>query len=276
MNITNWSLFGLPRTGKSKTAVLGIVYDSTSHIGKGAAAFPIAIRLATHGIEWEENNQSVHTTNSIDVGDLIPGPDSSVFVKEVTAFLGDLWNEGFRKFLVLGGNHAITIPVIAFLKEKKAVKTYVQFDAHADSRDEDRGTKQSFACTFRRVSEILGAENCSLVGVRSIAEEETAFIKKSNVLYGEKLDMKKVNEHVKRADYVSIDMDVFEHASVTNPEPHSGMTLSQVLGTLSGKKTGIDIVEGIPQKFFGDDTSTAAALIARKALFLLGDKNGSN
>lgn len=269
MNITNWSLFGLPRTGNGKTAVLGVVYDSTSHIGKGAAAFPIAIRLATHGIEWEENNQSIHTTGAVDVGDLIPSPDSQIFVNETKEFMGELWGRGFRKFLVLGGNHSITIPIIDFLKEKNIVKTYVQFDAHADSREEDRGTKYSFACTFRRVSEFLGPENCSLIGVRSVANEEADFVKTSNVLYGDSLDLKKVNEIVKSADYVSIDMDVLEAAKVTNPEPHSGMTLSQVLNSLSGAKVGVDVVEGIPKKFFGDDTATAAALIARKALFLL-------
>ncbi len=266
---TSWSLFGFPRSGGGKLAVFGVAYDSTSYIGKGTAVFPIAVRLASQGIEWEEGGRSVHETGAVDAGDIVPGPGPEVFVNETKMFLDDLWGDGFRKFLVLGGNHSITIPVVEFLHEKNQIKKYVQFDAHADSREDDRGTKYSFACTFRRVSETLGLENCSLVGVRSVAEEEAEFVKNSTTIPGDSLDMKKINAVVKDADYVSVDMDVFEHASVTNPEPHSGMTLAQVLGSLSGAKAGFDIVEGVPRRFFGDETATAGALIARKALFLL-------
>ena len=57
MRGTSWSLFGLPREGEGKVAVLGLVYDSTSELGKGTAAFPIAVRLSSHGIEWEEGEK---------------------------------------------------------------------------------------------------------------------------------------------------------------------------------------------------------------------------
>ena len=266
---TSWSLFGLPRQGKGKTAVFGVAYDSTSFVGKGAAAFPVAVRLNSFGIEWEDGRQSIHNFQAVDKGDLVPSPNDKDFSSEVGDFMSNLWSEGFRKFLVLGGNHSVTIPVIEFLKSKNTVKKYVQFDAHADARETDRKTPSSFACTFRRVAEVLGPENCSLIGIRSVAEEEVEFLEKTNVVYGESLDIKKVNELVKSADYVSVDMDVFEHASVTNPEPHHGMNLSQVLDSLSGTKQGFDIVEGVPRKYFGDATATAAALLARKALFLL-------
>ena len=276
VNTTDWSLFGFPRNASGKIAVLGIAYDSTSYLGKGTAAFPIAVRLASHGIEWESESGSVQEREAIDFGDLIPSPDSENFVNETKEFMDGIWSQGFRKFLVLGGNHSITIPVIDFLNEKGIVKKYLQFDAHGDAREEDRGTRFSFACTFRRISEILGSENCTIAGVRSIAGDEKDFLTKSNTIFGKSPDLGLLESRVKEADYISVDMDVFEHASVTNPEPYYGLTLSQVLASLSGKKVGFDIVEGIPQQYFGDDTATAGALLARKALFLLGDSNDKN
>ncbi|HDR53233.1 MAG TPA: hypothetical protein ENN60_00965 [archaeon] len=284
----DWSLFGLPRgnvTKPGKTAVFGICYDSTSELGKGTAAFPIAVRLASSGVEWEQQDApvkpakftSVHDLGAVDVGDLIPSPHPDMAFSEIADFLDSLWSEGFRRFLVLGGNHSVTIPVVKFLHEKKAIHKYVQFDAHADAREIHTGIPNSFACTFRRVAETIGPENCSLIGIRSVAEEEADFVNTVKVIYGSDMNLSEAEKLVNSADYISVDIDVLEHASVTNPEPHNGMTLGQVLKTLSGSKTGFDIVEGIPQKYFGDPTATAAALIARKALTLLGgDNHGKN
>ena len=276
----SWPLFGLPRAGRAKTAVLGVVYDSSSALGKGTAAFPIAIRLASRGLEWEEPTErgrvDVSQLDAVDVGDVFPCPNPDFAVTEIEDFLSGLWDEGFRRFLVLGGNHSITIPVVQFLHEKGAVKKYVQFDAHADARDMATGTPHSFACTFRRVAEALGPENCSLVGVRSVAAEEADFVEGVQVVYGHEMDLARVASLVRAAGYVSVDIDVLEHASVTNPEPHSGMTLGQVLETMGGPKAGFDVVEGVPTRYFGDPTATAAALLARKALVLMGGESGQD
>lgn len=254
-----YSLFGIPWEGESKTAVLGVIYDATSELKKGSASFPAAIRLASYGIEWDEN------FDAIDCADILPQTNPEKMFEGVKNYLADLWQEGFRHFLVLGGNHSITIPVVQFLSENK-LKRYVQFDAHADFRNEFLGSKNNFACSLRRASEVA---ECSLIGVRSIAEEEKDIFDKVEVIMGKDFDLNKAKKIVERADYVSIDMDVFDIPWVTNPEPSYGLRLEQVLGSLSGKKIGCDIVEGVPEKIFGDRVGSMGAILARGALGLL-------
>jgi agmatinase len=244
----SYSLFGLPWNAQKKTAVLGVAYDSTSELAKGAMGFPASVRLASYGTEWDED------FDVADLGDILPSVSPEKMVEETKEFLDGLWGKGFRKFFIMGGNHSITI--------------HVQFDAHADFRQEWSGTKFSFACTLRRASEVA---KCSLIGVRSVAEEEKDVFDKVEVLNGKDFDIARARKIVGKADYVSVDMDVFDIPFVTNPEPVYALRLEQVLESLNGKKMGIDIVEGVPQKIFGDYVGAMGAGIARKALSLLRD-----
>ena len=256
----SYSLFGMPWKKKAGTAVFGVAYDATSELLKGAMAFPAAIRLASYGIEWPACDAS-------DFGDILPSVPPKLMVREVREFMDDLWAGGFRKFLVLGGNHSVTVPVVQFLAEK-GLKRYVQFDAHADFRDEWMGTPYSFACTLRRVSEVA---DVSLIGVRSVAGEEEEAFKTVNKVTGEEAHRRKQEtaKLVREADYVSIDMDVFDIRQVTNPQPENALDLAFVLDSLSGPKMGVDMVEGIPEKLYGDYVGTVGATLARKALQII-------
>jgi agmatinase len=257
----NYSLFGIPwKDATAKVAVFGVAYDSSSELTKGALAFPAATRLASYGVEWD------HNFDATDFGDLLPPHEVEKMSSGVKEFLDDLWHKGFRKFFVMGGNHSITIPVAEFLAEK-GLKKYVHFDAHADFRDEWTDTKKSFACVLRRVREVVS--DVSLIGVRSVAEEEKDVYDKVHVLEGKDFSVEKAKKMVEAADYISVDMDVFPISEVTNPEPAHGVPFGSFLETLSGKKMGFDIVEGVPQKIYSDFVGTKGALIARQALRLL-------
>ena len=258
----DYSLFNIPWKRRASVAVFGVAYDSTSSLNKGSVAFPASVRLASHGIEWDID------FDASDFGDLLPRTPPDIMLKDVEEFMDELWSMGFRRFFVMGGNHSITIPVVRFLSEK-GLKNYVQFDAHADFRQEFTGTEYSYACTLRRVSEFV--KDVSLIGVRSIAEEEREVLDSVRVIEGKDLCHKKeeVRNIVKNADYVSIDMDALRGASTSNPEPHWQIELGFLLESLDGPKTAVDVVEGVPERVLGDPTATMAALIARKALPLL-------
>jgi len=261
MDSIGYSLFNMPWKQKAKVAVFGIAYDATSEMAKGTLAFPAAIRLASYGIEWPAVDAS-------DFGDILPSIPPKLMVKDVKEFMDDLWSQGFQKFLVLGGNHSITIPVVQFLAEK-GLKRYVQFDAHADFRDSWSGTPYSFACTLRRVAEVA---DISMIGVRSIAGEEEEAFREVNAITGEEAPRRKkeVAKLVGNADYVSIDMDVFDIPHVTNPQPEHALNFTFVLDVLNGQKMGVDIVEGVPEKLYGDYVGTMGAILARKALQIMG------
>ncbi len=253
METFTYSLFGLPWKEARKTAVLGVAYDSTSELAKGAFAFPVAVRLASYTVEWPDVEAS-------DWGDLLPPSEPEKMRGAVRGALGELWDGGVRRFLVLGGNHSVTVPVVEFLAEQ-GLKRYVHFDAHDDFRESWLGSRLSFACTLRRVAEVA---DVALVGVRSFSPGFEADF--PVVRAGELSERREeVLKMVERADYVSVDMDVLSN-QVTNPEPHSLMPLEYLLGVLGGRKIGGDIVEGVPRGLFNDPVAVQGALIAGRML----------
>jgi arginase family enzyme len=260
MNTINYSLFAVPWKQKARVAVFGVAYDATSELAKGTLAFPAAIRLASYGLEQAQLDAS-------DFADILPPTSPELMVAGVKDFMDDLWSQGFRHFFVMGGNHSITAPVVEFLAEH-GLKRYVQFDAHTDFCDEFLGSKYNFACTLKRVSEVVDA---AVVGVRNIEIDER--FDGVEVIEGKDALRRKaeVARLVRKADYVSVDMDVFNIAQVTNPEPHNAITLDYLLDVLKGKKVGVDVVEGVPNKLYGDLVGTYGAIIARKAIQLMGD-----
>ncbi|MBR9680643.1 MAG: hypothetical protein GOU98_02345 [Candidatus Altiarchaeota archaeon] len=260
MDKINYSLFGMPWKTKAKVAVFGVAYDANSELAKGSLAFPAAIRLSSYGVEWDQS------FDASDFGDILPPHEVDKMHEGVKEFLDDLWGDGFRKFFVMGGNHSVTIPIVEFLAEK-GLKKYVHFDAHADFRDEFLETKKSFACVLKRVSEVVS--DVSLIGVRSVADEEKDVYDKVEIIKGENFEVNNAKKLVEKADYVSVDMDVFPISQVTNPEPAHGLEFGKFLETLHGKKMGFDVVEGVPEKLYGDFVGTQGALIARRALTLL-------
>ncbi|MCX6767711.1 MAG: arginase family protein, partial [Candidatus Micrarchaeota archaeon] len=85
-----------------------------------------------------------------------------------------------KKFpLVLGGEHSITPGSVRAAKKFNKDLTVLQFDAHADLRNEFEGTKWSHACAARRILD----EGARLVqvGTRSVCEEDWWFIEKARL-----------------------------------------------------------------------------------------------
>jgi agmatinase len=252
----DYSLFGIPWHGSAPVAVFGVAYDATSELAKGPLAFPAAIRLASYGIDHGP-------LDATDLGDVLPPTAPDLMVAGVEDFMNELWSRGHRRFFVMGGNHSITVPVVSFLA-RHGLKRYVQFDAHSDYSREMLGSEHSFACTLRRVAEVV--DDVSLVGARSNDQLDDVTVVPGSEAWDRKGEVAKL---VRKADYVSIDLDVFNVPCVTNPQPQDALTLDYVLDVLDGKKVGVDVVEGVPDRLYGDLAGTYGALIARRAIPLM-------
>ncbi len=131
------------------------------------------------------------------------------------------------KFTVtLGGEHSVTIPIIADLKERYPDLVVLSFDAHGDLRITYHG-ELSHACVMRRIADM--AVPVYVIGVRSMSREEDEFVAsnpKVEVLFDyeraerkfEAAELLKWGKHV----YVTVDLDAFDPAempSVGTPEP---------------------------------------------------------
>lgn len=82
--------------------------------------------------------------------------------------------------VLLGGEHSITYGALKAIKEKMGTFGVVQFDAHADLRNEYSGTKWSHASVMRRAVDDLGLPLVQL-GNRAYCLEEYEARKKHQV-----------------------------------------------------------------------------------------------
>ena len=112
-------------------------------------------------------------------------------LEEIEQIVSKVWKSGLReqgealktgnagsstlktgKFpFVLGGEHTVTLGALRALKTAGEEFGVVQFDAHADLRDNYEGSKLSHACVMRRAIDDLGLPLFQ-IGVRALSFEE--------------------------------------------------------------------------------------------------------
>ncbi len=177
--------------------------------------------------------------------------------------------------LTLGGEHSLSVPLIAAVHERYPDLTVVHIDAHGDLRDEYEGTTLSHACTARRIVDM----DIPLleIGIRSFSAEEAQFMKtKPNVAIVWGYQLARGNavipwQRLSRHTYVTIDLDAInpsEMPAVGTPEP-GGLSWYQVLGFIKdicrySTIVGMDVVELCPMA-----GQTYADVLAAKLVYKL-------
>ena len=174
--------------------------------------------------------------------------------------------------VIVGGEHTVTLGAFRAFHNKYPDITCLSLDAHADLRDSYSGSAFSHACVMRRISEI---NKPVLFGIRSIdiSESEYADKKKIPIFFTDEivsgnLHVNSLLRALGERVYLSIDMDVFDPASVPavgNPEP-GGLDWYKILNIIkevnrNSKILGVDLVEIAPIKNQVHSEFTAAKLI---------------
>ena len=251
-------------------AIVGVPYDENSSFMKGPAKAPQQIRNALHSdssnLCTEAGLDLKNHPRIQDLGDLDLNGVSHVLNTIETYYNGLL--ETGSHVLSLGGDHAITLPIIRAYTKKYQALSILQFDAHPDLYDELGGNRYSHACPFARIMEEKLVARLLQVGIRTMTPHQQEQADRFNV---EVIDMKSrvtgMAIDVPGPVYISLDLDVLDPAfapGVSHHEP-GGMTTRDVLGviqSLKGKVVGADIVELNPLR----DPSGVTAMVAAKLL----------
>lgn len=244
---------------QSRFVLLPLPYDLTASYRPGARSGPQAILNASRYLElYDEELQSepyhagIHTVPALEP--VASGPEAEC--ARVEQIVGWLLDDG--KFpILLGGEHSLTIGAIAAVARKHKNFSVLQFDAHADLRDEYEGTRFSHACVGRRI-----AERARLVeiGIRSLSAEEADYLKGASVTVGYAAELQRDPLLVSRLlrelfdpVYITVDLDVFDPSimpATGTPEP-GGLGWYEVLDILrtvcdSHEVLGADVVELAP------------------------------
>ncbi len=257
----------------SKVVVLPVPYEATTSYAQGTALGPQAILEASSQVEFYDEETKlepyllgIHTAASLDFAGC--SPDESMQVIESTV-------ANFAKMgklpLLLGGEHTITAPAVRGVAQTHSDITVVQFDAHADLRQDYEGTTLSHAAVMARVRENFPAVQ---IGVRALCQEEATWIEQESlpVYFQHQLKPGWIDQALAdvKTDkvYLTIDVDVLDSSVMPEtgtPEP-GGMLYRELLAALfklmrNKNVVGIDVVEYMPRA----ERHASALLAARLA-----------
>jgi agmatinase len=262
---------------KTKTVIQGVPFDRTSSFIPGSRFAPSQIRTAFANVESYSPYQKQDLTSYkiYDAGDVFfPIANTRPSFNQIRVKTKRHLAKG-KKVLSLGGEHTITIPLVEIHKEYYPKLRVVQFDAHADLRDEFLGEKMCHATTMRRVSEIVGKKNIFPLGIRSMASEETKY---KIYPFGPGQHIKKIKQLLGNAPvYITLDIDVLDTSvmpAVATPEP-GGWSFAELISTLTEMNScnivGADLVEYNPLTISSFAYASTAAVIVREMLLLLAN-----
>jgi agmatinase len=160
--------------------VLPVPLDvTTSHMG-GSWPGPEAMIEASNQVERYDLEFGVEAAPLYGIHTLPtfhPGLSSiKDAVDSITQAVNDL-PLADRLLVTLGGEHAITIGLVAAFAPRYPDLVVVQIDAHSALRESFDGTPYSHACTARR---ILSFAPVLQFGIRALCEEEVTFARQSD------------------------------------------------------------------------------------------------
>jgi agmatinase len=266
-------------------AILGLPWDGTVSNRPGARFGPEAIRSATLGIEDYSpyQNRDIGRLAVHDAGDIeLPFGDSAACLSMIGAEYAKLES---KKIVALGGEHLVSWPLVRAMRDRHGDSLFViQFDAHADLREEYLGVRESHATVMHLVSNLVGTGNTAAVGIRSGTAEEWAALRHHPRLYGGPAGrpLSAFGELggllAGRKVYLTIDLDVFDPSVMPGtgtPEP-GGMFFPEFVGLLRSLDgldiVGADIVELAPDYDRSGISAALAGTVLRELLLLMAGK----
>src|SRR5919199_5556751 len=243
----------------ARVVIFPIPLDRTTSYVPGTRNGPHEILVASSHMElWDEETQTdVHSIGIFTLPEMeFPYASMDDIVREIRRVASELVKRD--KFVVaLGGEHAITGPLVAAFASRYPGLSVLQIDAHADLRETFMGTPHNHACAMRRVLEYA---RCTQVGIRSLSPEEAqaAPTLPTEIFYD--YNMRQHEDWIERVVdslgenvYITIDVDGFDPAimpATGTPEP-GGLTWYEALTLLRRvieRRTvvGCDVVELSP------------------------------
>jgi arginase len=252
-----------------RPALIGIPWDEYSSFMRGAADAPPQIRAAFASESanmWSETGVDLGLTPIFDSGDVEP-IQGDAMIGRIMESISTLLDQRYRP-ISLGGDHAITYPVVKAFAKKYPRLSILHFDAHPDIYDEFQGNRYSHACPFARIMEEGLLERLVQVGIRTATGHQREQIKRFGV---EVIEMKDFRDDLivefDTPVYISFDIDGLDPAfapGVSHREP-GGLSTRQALNVIQRLKAdivGADIVEFNPRM----DSTGVTAMVCAKLL----------
>lgn len=257
------------KTVKNKNAVVvvGVPSDENSSYLKGTAEAPQKIIEAFHcnstnltaenGIDLSKDERIVELRN-------MSFTENKNVIFQIEEQLNKILEYNF-KIISLGGDHAVSYPLIKSTAKKYDKITILHFDAHPDLYDDFEGNKFSHACPFARVMEEKLAVRMVSVGIRCMNAHQKEQAEKFGVEINEMKDWKgSIDLKFNTPVYISLDIDVLDPGfapGISHYEPggFSPREVISIIHKINQPIIGADIVELNPSRDINNITAMTAA-----------------
>jgi agmatinase len=232
-------------------------FEHTVSYGGGTSLGPQAILSASQYLELYDgesvpSERGIHTLAPLDCNQ---SPEETLSHIEDSVF--SVLQSG-KIPVLLGGEHTVSVGAFKALKKLNKPVGIVQFDAHADLRDEYEGSVYSHACAMHHAVEF--GFPIFQIGVRSLSQYDRFYRKEKSIPYLDASDLFKngIPENLLPPDfpesiYITFDVDGLDPSVIMatgTPEP-GGLQWYQAMDMLStiikGRTVlGFDVVELAP------------------------------
>ena len=158
--------------------LIGLPTDHNSSFERGTASAPAFVREAL----WSDRGNMATECglevgvdiDLVDIGDLtLTNADNDADDAVISAAVSAA-SASDAVPLLLGGDHAVSYPVIAALAATHGPLNILHFDAHPDTYDDFRGNPRSHASPFARIMEAGLARRLVQVGIRTATPHQRA------------------------------------------------------------------------------------------------------
>lgn len=257
--------------------------DENSSFMKGAARGPEKIReaLFSRSMNWfTEGGRHLDFSTGIPWGKDPGATGRGDAWRRIRTEVGKWRRRGYRP-VVLGGDHAVTHPVLQALVGKGPPLDILHFDAHPDLYHDFENNPRSHGSPFARIMEEGLCRRLVQVGIRAADVHQREQAEKFLV---ETIEMRNLTPDLRLSFdgllYISVDLDVLEPGlapGVSHFEP-GGMTVREVIGIIQRVETagiaGADIVEYNPARDVRQLTAYVAAKLLKEILDRMIQVNG--
>ena len=259
---------------KARFEIIPVPLEHSVSYGRGTAAGPAKLLEASLQLEAYDGEgvpayAGIHTGPALDCE-----ADTAAVLQQVEERVAAALDGG-RVPIVIGGEHTVALGAIRAFAARGEPFGVVQFDAHADLRDQYEGNAFSHACVMRRIVEL--EIPIFQVGVRSLSVAEAGFRQVRAIPFCDAAALARQDalrltlpSDFPTRIYITFDVDAFDPAVLPGtgtPEPgglfwHDAMRL--IDRVLEGRRlVGFDVTELAPIPGSPVSEFTAAKLVYR-------------
>ncbi len=256
--------------------LIGMGTDVHSSFLRGCAQAPPLIRAAllsdAHSAATESGLEIGAGIDLNDCGDL-PLVEDAGDDERIRAAVAASLVAGAAP-ICLGGDHAVSYPILQAIAAHHGPVDLLHFDAHPDLYDSYEGDRRSHASPFARIMEEKLAASLTQIGIRTLNKHQREQGERFGVVMHLMKDLgpnwaRTLGLRFSRPLYISIDLDGFDPAyapGVSHHEP-GGLSPRDVidcLHRLDVRLIGADVVELNPARDLNGVTAVLAAKLVKE------------